>query len=88
MVTYYVHLAIKARPKERPMPQLRLVYSQDATNASANSKLRSIKPKMLRKNLSSLPPLAAKVMKLARAQPEIAAVIERMVDDFLLEGGQ
>jgi hypothetical protein len=64
------------------IPAITLAYSENGRCESSNSKLRSIKPTMLR---DDLPPLAKKVIQLYKTRPAVAAVVERLVDDFLAE---
>lgn len=60
-------------------PSIRLACS----NGSRNSKLHSVKPRMLPAGSSSWPPLLTKVARLVEKRPEIAEVIEDIVDDYL-----
>lgn len=54
-------------------------------NESRNTKLRSVNLKMLRANLPDSPPVVQKVAKLHRLRPKAAGVIEKLVDDLLME---
>lgn len=47
------------------------------------SKLHSIKPAMLRARLSEKPTLSDKAGRLASAAPDIAAIVEALIDDLL-----
>ena len=64
------------------MTQLRLVYS-GSKKTTQHLDLRSIKPKMSRANLASLPPICRKVARLHFERPAAAALIEKLVDDAL-----
>lgn len=69
------------------MSQLRIVASKISNDRSQNYALDSIKPKMLRADLPRSP-LERKVAELQARRPDLAAVIESLVDDMLdeLEG--
>lgn len=66
------------------MSQLRLAFS-NSKHASPTTKLRSIPLKMLRSDLSKLPPFANKVVRLQRLRPDVAAVLEELVDRYIAE---
>jgi len=87
-VTYSVTLGIKhpgAHPEDPMPPAITLAYSRNESAESRNSKLLSIKPTMLQCNSSASPPLVGKAARLLKARPDLAAVIERLVDDLLDE---
>ena len=71
------------------MSQLRLVSrSQTSNAASRNTKLSSVKCRMLHiDSLSSLPSVAVKSARLHALNAKAADVIERLVDDLLAEIG-
>lgn len=64
------------------MTQLRLVYS-GSNKRTPLSDLHSIKLRMSRANLESLPPICQKVARLHFERPAAAALIEKLVDDAL-----
>lgn len=64
-----------------------IVNFSNYASKSMSTSLHSIKPAMLRCNLSRSQPLPRKVERLLRQRPDVAAVIERLVDDLLAEVG-
>lgn len=67
------------------MSQLRLVGgSQNSKRRSQISELDSIRPRMLRADLQRSP-LEQKVAELQARRPDLAAVIEALVDDMIDE---
>jgi hypothetical protein len=91
-VTYYVHQPIKARDlKEVPaMSQRRanVVYFDKwraSMPPSSNTRLDSIRCVMARANLRTSPPVAEKAARLHAVAPDIAKIVEDMLDDLLAE---
>lgn len=66
------------------MSQLRLAFSS-SNSASRNTKLLSVPLKMLPSDLPTLPPFAKKAARLQAVRPDVAAVLERLVDRYLSE---
>lgn len=71
--------------KETPLTQLRLIASTRSNENGKNSKLGSAKCTPLRRSLPKSPQLALKVMKLQAQRPDLAAVVESLVNDMLDE---
>lgn len=67
------------------MAQLRLVASRNLNGRSRNTKLRSVRCRMLPAASSDWPSVARKARQLHERRPSAAAVIERLVDDLLDE---
>lgn len=66
------------------MSQLRLAFS-NSNDASRLTKLRSIPLTMLSSNLPTLPSFATKAARLHAVRPDVAAVLEKLVDRYLAE---
>jgi len=66
-------------------PAIRLVYSDSKKIESGNSRLRSVRPVMLRTNYSKSPPLLKKMLRVHQERPDLAAVLEKLADDILKE---
>ncbi len=63
---------------------LTLVYS-NSKPVSRRTKLDSVRCRMLPADSPSLPPVAAKAARLQQQQPDVASVIEQLIDDLLVE---
>lgn len=62
---------------------LRLVVSQNLNAASPNTNPRLRRSVKSPNGLSKLPPLAKKAARLARTRPNVATVLEALIDDLL-----
>lgn len=66
------------------MSQLRLAFS-NSNSLLPTTELRLIPSRMLRVDWSTLPPFARKAVRLQSARPDVAAVIEKLLDEYLAE---
>lgn len=62
---------------------LRLVASKNSKTASPFTNLHSVPLRMLSSSLPTLPPFASKAARLSAVRPDVAAVLERLVDRYL-----
>lgn len=71
--------------QRRPSNVLSFPKSKPSEPSSPRTKLNSIRCRMLRSDLPKSPPIAGKAARLQQLRPDVAVVIEKLVDDLLAE---